>query len=202
MLRKYRHVQAQWISFPVWCIGMWTIQTVQEDPAAQELKKASVASCKCHNSPFEPDLPNWFAKLSCLCLPLPVYNGFAFALNRGWQVVCVALFLSSIFWTWPDDPVRAWLCMVYTYRSMPLLFHCFPLPLFQSSLPKVKQALSTIPDASYEDIDRFPSARKPNIICIVWMCAVCTIPKCFLALRWYLRICWWACAVSPDALAG
>ena len=73
MLRKYRHVQAQWISFPVWCIGMWTIQTVQEDPAAQELKKASVASCKCHNSPFEPDLPNWFAKLSCLCLPLPVY---------------------------------------------------------------------------------------------------------------------------------
>lgn len=184
MLRKYRHVQAQWISFPVWCIGMWTIQTVQEDPAAQELKKASVASCKCHNSPFEPDLPNWFAKLSCLCLPLPVYMALHLHLwteDDKWFVspwFFPAFFEHGLMIRWGLDSVWSIHIVLCHSCSIVSLYLCSRVPC--QNLPKVKQALSTIPDASYEDIDRFPSARKPNIICIVWMCAVCTIPKCFL----------------------
>ena len=152
----------------------------------------------------------WFAKLVCQT-ELPLFasaclHGFAFALmNRGWQVVCVALILSSIFWTWPDDPVRAWLCMVYTYRSMPFLFHCFPLPLFQSSLPKfAKSQAGLVYNPRCFVRGHWPFSLSTETQYYLHCLNVCSVhyPKVLSALRLYLRICWWACAVSPDALAG
>ena len=121
----------------------------------------------------------WFAKLVCQT-ELPLFASAS-------PCFFPAFFEHGLMIRWGLNSVWSIHIVLCHCCSNVSLYLCSRVPCQKSSRPCLQsQMLRT------RTLTVFPQHGNPK----------CTIPKCFLALRWYLRICWWACAVSPDALAG